>query len=156
MKTLGFAKPTPPGWPRLSTALYCEQPREAIAWYQRAFGFEVVIVVDGPDGGVAHSELRYGEAIVMVSGPSGERDARFGVPGRSPRSLAGANTQSVMLYVDDADAHCAQARAAGARITYEPADSDHGPEYWSDRTYACVDPDGHLWWFCQRLRNPPA
>jgi uncharacterized glyoxalase superfamily protein PhnB len=149
-------KPTPPGWPRLSTALYCENAREAIAWYQRAFGFTVQIVVDGPDGGVAHSELRYGEAIVMVADGSADRDARFGVNGRSPRALGGANTQSLMLYVDDVDAHCAQARAAGARVTYELADSDHGPAYWCDRTYACVDPDGHLWWFSQRLRNPPA
>lgn len=148
-------KPTPPGWPRLSTAVYCEDARAAIAWYQRAFGFTVDIVVDAPDGGVAHSELRYGEAIVMVSAHSVERDARFGTMGRSPRTLDGANTQSVMFYVDDVDAHCAQARAAGARVTYEPADSDHGPEYWCDRTYACVDPEGHLWWFCQRLRNPP-
>lgn len=54
-------KPTPPGWPRLSSALYCENAREAIAWYQHAFGFEVEIVVDAPDGSVMHSELRYGE-----------------------------------------------------------------------------------------------
>ena len=155
MKTESFAKPTPPGWPRLSTAIYCDDPREAIAWYGRAFGFEVVIVVDAPDGSVAHSELRYGEAIVMVSQNSADRETRFGVAGRSPRSLAGAKTQSLMLYVDDADAHCDRARAAGARVTYEPTTSDHGADYWSDRSYGCVDPDGHLWWFCQRLRNPP-
>lgn len=148
-------KPTPPGWPRLSTAIYCDNAREAIAWYQRAFGFEVEIIVDGPDGEVEHSEIRYGEALVMVSEPSAERAERFGAAGRSPRSLGGANTQSLMLYVDDVDAHCARARAAGARITYEPTDTDYGAEYWSDRSYGCVDPDGHLWWFSQRLRDPP-
>ena len=96
-------KPTPPGWPRLSTALYCEHPREAIDWYRRAFGFEVVIVVDAPDGGVAHSELRYGEAIVMVSGPSGERDARFGVAGRSLH-LAAPARRRLRTALDNADA----------------------------------------------------
>jgi len=149
-------KPTPPGWPRLSSALYCENPWEAIAWYQRAFGFTVEIVVDGPDGSVMHSELRYGEAIVMVAEGSAARELRFGVPGRAPRAMAGANTQSLFLYVDDADAHCAQARTAGARVTYELTNNDYGPEYWCDRSYGCVDPDGHLWWFSQRLRNPPA
>lgn len=148
--------PTPPGWPRLSTALYCDDARAAIAWYERAFGFTVEIIVDAPDGSVAHSEMRYGEALLMVSEGSAEREARFGVPGRAPRAAGGINTQSVMLYVDDVDAHCAQARAAGARITSEPSDHDYGAEYWTDRSYGCVDPEGHLWWFSQRLRNPPA
>ncbi|PTT82353.1 glyoxalase, partial [Pelomonas sp. HMWF004] len=141
--------------PRLSSALYCRHARDAIAWYQQAFGFAVEIIVDDGDGGVAHSELRYGEALIMVAQPSADRDARFGVTGSAPGSAGGSNTQSLFLYVDDVDAHCAQARAAGARITYEPADSDHGPEHWCDRTYACVDPEGHLWWFSQRLRNRP-
>jgi uncharacterized glyoxalase superfamily protein PhnB len=148
--------PTPPGWPRLSTAVYVKHAREAIAWYQRAFSFEVVIVVDAPDGSVAHSELRYGEAIVMVAEGSAEREARFGVAGRAPKAIGGANTQNLFLYVDDVDAHCAQARAAGANVTYELVDNDYGAEYWCDRSYGCVDPDGHLWWFSQRLRNPPA
>jgi len=155
MKTLGFAKPTPPGWPRLSSAIYCENAREAIAWYQKAFGFEVVIVVDAPDGSVMHSELRYGEAMLMVAEGSAEREVRFAAPLRSPKAVGGANTQSLFLYVDDADAHCAQAQAAGARVTYELTNNDYGADYWSDRSYGCVDPDGHLWWFSQRLRNPP-
>jgi len=149
-------KPTPPGWPRLSSALYCENAREAIAWYQRAFGFTVEIIVDAPDGSVMHSELRYGESIVMVAEGSAERAVRFGVMGRSPKAIGGANTQNLMLYVDDVDAHCAQARAAGALVTAEPEDHDYGPDYWCDRSYGCVDPDGHLWWFSQRMRNPPA
>ncbi|HEY1131034.1 MAG TPA: VOC family protein [Roseateles sp.] len=147
-------KPTPPGWPRLSSAVYCENAREAIAWYQRAFGFTVEIVVDAPDGSVMHSELRYGEAIVMVSEGGAAREARFGVTGRSPRLLGGANTQALFLYVDDVDAHCGQARAAGAQVTYALTENDYGAEYWTDRTYGCVDPDGHMWWFSQRLRNP--
>lgn len=155
MKTTGFAKPTPPGWPRLSSALYCRDAREAIAWYQRAFGFQVEILVDAPDGSVMHSEIRFGDAMVMVAEGGADREARFGVAGRAPVAVGGANTQSLFLYVDDVDAHCAQARAAGARITSEPTDNDYGPDYWCDRSYACVDPDGHLWWFSQRLRNPP-
>ncbi|WP_457389574.1 VOC family protein [Roseateles sp. P5_E1] len=155
MKTLGFAKPTPPGWPRLSSALYCENAREAVAWYCQAFGFEVEIVVDAPDGSVMHSEIRYGEAIVMVAEGSAEREARFGVAGRSPKAVDGVNTQTLFLYVDDVDAHCAQARAAGANVTYELTNNDYGAEYWTDRSYGCLDPDGHLWWFSQRLRNPP-
>ncbi|NCT82555.1 MAG: aminotransferase [Comamonadaceae bacterium] len=148
-------KPTPPGWPRLSSALYCEDARAAIAWYCKAFGFTVEIVVDAPDGSVMHSELRYGEAIVMVAEGGAGRAPRFGITGRAPRAAGGVNTQTLFLYVDDVDAHCDRAREAGARLTYELADNDYGTDYWCDRSYGCVDPDGHLWWFSQRLRNPP-
>lgn len=149
-------KPTPPGWPRLSSVLFSHDARAAIAWYQRAFGFEVQILVDAPDGGVQHSELRYGDALVMVSDQGGDRDARFGVQGRAPAAVQGVNTQSLFVYVDEVDAHHDRALAAGARVTAPLADHDYGPEHWQDRGYACVDPDGHLWWFAQRLRNPAA
>jgi len=149
-------KPTPPGWPRLSSALFCSDARTAIDWYQRAFGFTVEIIVDAPDGSVSHSEIRYGEAMMMVSEGSAAQQARFGVVGRAPKEAGGINTQTLLLYVDDVDAHCAKARAAGANVTFELTDNDYGPAYWCDRSYGCVDPDGHLWWFSQRLRNPPA
>jgi uncharacterized glyoxalase superfamily protein PhnB len=55
--------------------------------------------------------------------------------------------------VDDADAHCAQAKAAGARIFREPKEDDYGDEYPVDRTYGAVDPGGHMWFFMQRIRD---
>jgi uncharacterized glyoxalase superfamily protein PhnB len=75
---------------------------------------------------------------------------------RSPQSLEGATTQSIMFFVDDADAHCKHARARGARIVEEPATHDYGDDYWADRCYGALDPEGHMWWIAQRLRNPPA
>ena len=75
---------------------------------------------------------------------------------KSPREVGGHNTQCLMVFVDDADAHCAHARSRGARIVQEPADHDYGEEYWTDRSYGALDPEGHLWWITQRLRNPPA
>ena len=72
---------------------------------------------------------------------------------RSPRSLDGANTQSLCICVDDVDAHCARARSAGARITLEPEVHDYGDEYWADRVYEAEDPEGHRWFFMQRLKT---
>lgn len=139
-------KPTPAGWPRLSSALFYEDALAAIDFLERAFGFERRIVVPGPDGKVAHSELVYGDAVIMVSSVASEWVA-------SPRQLGDRNTQALFLYVDDADAHCARARAAGANVTREPSDQDHGPEYWADRGYQVVDPEGHRWWFAHRVRG---
>ncbi|MEO8877078.1 MAG: hypothetical protein ABI461_15910, partial [Polyangiaceae bacterium] len=64
---------------------------------------------------------------------------------------AGGCTQSLMMFVDDVDAHLARAKKAGATIVMEPKVSDYGEDYWADRTYECVDIGGHHWWFVQRL-----
>jgi uncharacterized glyoxalase superfamily protein PhnB len=141
-------KETPKNWTRISSALFYEDPAAAIDWLCRAFGFEVRIRVDGEDGSVVHSELVFGEGLIMVGGLRAEQ------PRASPRSIGGANTQSLQIYVDDVPAHCARARAAGARIFQEPKVSDYGEEYWADMAYGAEDPEGHRFWFAQRLRDP--
>ena len=144
-------RPAPPGWPRISSSLYYDDAAKAIAWLCDAFGFEVRIKVEGEGGRIEHSELVYGEGVVMVAGA--DRSDRLPQI-RSPKQVGGGNTQNMFVYVDDVDAHCAKARAKGATIVGEPKVSDYGEDYWADRGYECVDPGGHHWWFAQRLRNP--
>jgi uncharacterized glyoxalase superfamily protein PhnB len=141
-------KPVPPGWPRISSSLYYDDPRAAIDWICRAFGFEVRLLVEGDDGSVEHSELGYGDGLIMVAGV--QKREKFPYV-RSPQQVGGGNTQNMMVYVDDAQAHCERARAAGAVIVREPETHDYGAEYWTDRGYECRDPGGHHWWFFQRL-----
>lgn len=143
-------KPTPPGWPRISTSLYYEDPRRAIEWLCDAFGFEKRLVVEGDGGEIEHSELGYGEGLIMVAGTG--RSERFPYM-RAPAQVGGGNTQNLMVYVDDVEAHCRRARAAGAEITAEPATHDYGSEYWVDRSYEAVDLGGHHWWFTQRMET---
>ena len=147
-------KPTPKGWPRLSVAIYYDDAAGAIDWLCRALGFEVRLKVEGDGGRIEHSELVYGDALVMVA-QSGKHPRRPLFPrGASPRSIDGAITQSLMLFVDNVDEHCDRARAAGAVVIEEPAVHDYGEDYWADRSYGALDPEGHMWWFTQRLRNP--
>jgi uncharacterized glyoxalase superfamily protein PhnB len=147
-------KPSPSDWPRFTSAVFYQDAAAAIDWLCDAFGFEVRIKVEGEGGRVEHSELTYAEGVVMVAqeDPASQRWKRVM---RSPQSLDGAGTQSIMLYVDDADAHCDHARSRGARIVDEPATHDYGEDYWADRSYGALDPEGHLWWITQRVRNPP-
>ena len=148
-------KDTPAGWPRISSSIIYQNPAKMIDWLCAAFDLEVRLKVEGDNGQIVHSELVYGEGVIMVSGERVGAASRFGVDLRSPLSMGGT-TQSMMIYVDDVDAHCARARAAGARIVEEPAVHDYGEDYWADRSYGAVDPEGHLWWITQRLRNPKA
>ena len=144
-------KPSPPGWPRISATLYYGDAAKAIDWLCDAFGFTVRIKVEGEGGRVEHSELEFGDGLVMVAGH--EKAGKYPFV-RSPSQVGGGNTQNLFVYVDDVLAHCERARARGAVIVSEPTVSDYGEEHWSDRGYECVDVGGHHWWFAERLRNP--
>ena len=147
-------KATPPGWPRISSAIFYDDPVKAIDWLCRVFGFEVRLKVEGEGGRIEHSELVFGDGLIMVSSIGGKSTRTEPLPGKSPRALGGAITQALCVIVDDVDAHCERARAAGARIIDPPTTSDYGEEYWTDRSYRAADLEGHNWWFMQRLRGP--
>jgi uncharacterized glyoxalase superfamily protein PhnB len=112
---------------------YADAPA-AIDWLCRAFGFTKRFVVPGPGGGVMHSELSCGEAVVMVSSPKPDQK-RF-APGDAGASAA------LSLYVADPDAHCTRARQAGAVILRDLRTEEYGA-----RGYMAQDPEGHVWYF---------
>jgi uncharacterized glyoxalase superfamily protein PhnB len=133
----------PEGWLRISSALFYDDAAAAIEWLEQAFGFATRLRVEDGAGRIVHSELELGSGLVMVA------SAREG--GRSPRSVGGANTQSLFAYVSDVDAHFARARAHGATIVSEPSNRDY--DDWEDRAYEALDCEGHRWWFGQRVRT---
>ena len=106
--------------------------REAVAWLSAAFGF-----VERLQIGESHrSQLSFGAGAVIVADVRHDR--------RPPR--AGEVTHSVVVRVDDANAHCARARAHGAEILMEPTDFEYG-----ERQYEAADPAGHRWTFSETL-----
>ncbi len=119
----------------LYPSLYCDDAAAAIDFLECAFGFRRRLVVPGPDGRVAHSELTLGEAVVMLGSSRPERGCL------SPRRLGGTS-QGLSVFIEDPDTHCARARAAGAEIVQAPRDEEYGA-----RGYMARDPEGHLWWF---------
>jgi uncharacterized glyoxalase superfamily protein PhnB len=143
-------KNPPPGWPRISTAVYYADAVGAIDWLVRAFGFEVRLKIEGDDGRIEYSELTFHGGLIMV-GDADKATSKNGAIRATPKSLGGANTQQMCICVDDVDAHCARARAAGAKITREPVTTDYGAEYWTDRSCEAEDPEGHRWFFMQRM-----
>jgi uncharacterized glyoxalase superfamily protein PhnB len=111
----------------------------AIEWLCKAFGFERHLVVPGENGTVAHAQLTFGNGMIMLGSA---REDEFGQRVKSPREIGGIGTQSAYVIVEDADAHYARAKAAGAEIVMEVEDQDYG-----GRLYSCLDPEGHLWSF---------
>ena len=126
---------------RLTSAVCYQDAKAALRWLEEAFGFETAMVITDAAGNLAHSEMRFGEALIMIGN-------EWSAQHKSPKSIGGLNTQTVHVHLDaDIDGHCERARAAGATILQEPAD-----QFYGDRTYRCSDPEGHIWTFGQTVR----
>lgn len=121
------------GYPAVTPFLFYAHG-SSFDWLVSAFGFKVRMKIPGPGGIIEHGELEHGSGLVMVGPTSDGQNA-------ATPAKAGVRTQSLYLMVDDADAHCAKARAAGAKIVAEPVNA-HG-----HRRYVAEDPEGHHWMF---------
>jgi uncharacterized glyoxalase superfamily protein PhnB len=109
---------------------YRDAPR-AIQFLQDAFGFRQRVAYPNEDGTIAHAELSLGPSILML-----------GTDRADPLRGSRAGTGWLDVAVEDADAHCARARAAGATIVAELHETDYG-----SRDYAARDLEGNLWNF---------
>jgi uncharacterized glyoxalase superfamily protein PhnB len=97
----------------------------ALEWLGRAFGFKerVVYRSEGDTGTIHHAEISLGPGIVMF----GQGDPA---------------DHGIYVAVEDADAHYARAKDAGAEIVRELEDTDYG-----SREYTARDPEGNVWSF---------
>ena len=122
----------------IPTLRYTDAPA-AVEWLCAAFGFEKRLVVPGSESEIAHAQLTYRNSMIMLG--SGTHGGGYDELVVQPAET-GAVTQAPYVIVDDVDAHCTRARAAGAEIVLEPADQDYG-----GRLYTCRDLEQHLWNF---------
>jgi PhnB protein len=110
--------------------LWVENPGDAVAFYEAAFGATVLHRVGEGDDIVA--QLAVGDAAFWVAAAS-QPMKRL-----SPSAIDGA-TSRTLLVVDDPASVVRQAVAAGATES-SPVDDEHG---W--RLGRIVDPFGHEW-----------
>jgi uncharacterized glyoxalase superfamily protein PhnB len=133
-------------------AVFYRDPRAALAWLEKAFGFETTLLITDEAGNVAHSEMSFGNGYIMVgaewSGNIAWEDPTMRNV-KAPVSAGGVNTQNVHVQLqEDIDAYCERARAAGARIVAEPE-----TQFYGDRTFRAQDPEGHVWSFSQTVKT---
>ena len=67
----------------------------------------------------------------------------------APATVAGAGAGSQLqftIWVDDADAACAELSTRGVELVNGPVD-----RAWGQRTACFADPDGHIWEVAQRI-----
>jgi len=124
---------------RVIPVLVCADIAAAHDFLVEAFGFASGGVDRDGSGVAVHAEVRAGDTAIWLHRVAAEMELA------SPRSLPAAGT-GLVVYVDDIDAHCEQARARGAWIEREPEDMPYG-----QREYGARDPEGHRWWFASPL-----
>jgi uncharacterized glyoxalase superfamily protein PhnB len=119
--------------------------RTALKWLEKAFGFEISEVLIDANDNIVHAEMSHGDGIVMI----GYEWADWT---KSPASIGGANTQRIFVHLQSGiDEHCERARKAGATIAMGPAD-----QFYGERSYMAVDPEGHHWTFSQTVKHATA
>ncbi len=129
-------------------AVFYKDPMAALKWLEKAFGFETVTLLTDAEGKLAHSQMAFRGGQVQVGGEWESAELTGPAMMRSPSSVGGANTQFIRIHLDEGlDAHCATAKAAGARILAEPED-----QFYGARVYRAMDPEGHVWNFSQEVR----
>lgn len=116
--------------PTMFPVLRYADARAAIDWLIQAFGFQKVSEFEGPNGTVAHAELKFGPSTIGISSAT---------PPTADNPWSHVR-QGIYLCADNIDARYEQATRAGADIIIPIRDTDYG-----SREYGVRDTEGHLW-----------
>lgn len=121
--------PAPTVWPALR---YDDAPA-AVRFLVDVLGFTEALVIPGPQGTIAHVELRWPEGGAVMLGSTG-------YPADGVHDAMKPGTGSVYVVSDHVDEIHAKASAAGAEITAELHDTDFG-----SHTFSLRDAEGNAW-----------
>jgi uncharacterized glyoxalase superfamily protein PhnB len=105
-------------------------------WLCETFGFTEMW-----RAGDHRARLSFGNGVVIVA----DADPEYG---RGAPNADGPQCHSVMVQVEDVDAHHDRARYRGARILSPPRDYPYG-----ERQYSAEDLAGHRWTFSQSIAD---
>ena len=115
---------------------YRDLPR-AIEWLKTTFGFAEHYRYGDP---VSGAQLYLGTAWLMVHAAKSPEQ-------KTPTEL-GYGTQSLTIFVEEVENHCARTRAAGADIVEALHETVYG-----ELQYGARDPEGHLWLFSRHAHD---
>ena len=125
MQSVTKVKPIPIGYHSVTPYLVVESASRLIDFAKRAFNAEEIARMNGPDGRIAHAEVKIGDSVVMMSDSTAEFP-----PVQS----------QLYVYVDDTDATYKRALQAGATVVREPKN-----QFYGDRNASVRDTLGNIW-----------
>jgi lactoylglutathione lyase len=119
--------------------LFVEDPQKSKSFYQDVFDLPVIYEDE------SSAAFRFENMIVNLLKTPAARDLID--PGTVATREAGARFQ-LTIWVDDADAVCAELATRGVELLNGPINRE-----WGMRTASFTDPDGHIWELAQELRE---
>jgi PhnB protein len=131
----------PPGFHTLTPHLIVRHAAQAIEFYQKAFGAELLGKMLTPDGKVMHAALKVGDSMLMLNDEFPEWGAL------SPLSSGGSGV-TIHIYLENVDAAFGRAISAGAAVKMPLMD-----QFWGDRYGIVTDPYGHHWSMATHVRD---
>lgn len=128
-------KPVPEGYHNVTPYMIIKNAGNALAFYQKAFGAQVLFQVADPSSKdkIGHAEIKIGDSIIMIA------DEYPDMGYRSAETMGGTPV-SLHVYVTDVDAFFKQAVASGAKVLRPVED-----KFYSDRSGSLEDPFKHVW-----------
>jgi PhnB protein len=124
--------PIPTGCHTVTPYLTVLNAKEAIAFYQKAFGAEKISIMSA-EGRTMHAEIQIGNSKVFLC----DEFPQMGI--LAPQNRGGC-TSHLLLYLEDVDSAFDKAVKAGCTVKTPLAD-----QFWGDRYGQVVDPSGHIW-----------
>ena len=126
-------KPIPDRYHTVTPYLTCSGVAKLIDFLKAAFGAEEIERSPGPDGTIAHAEVKIGDSVIMMGEPRGDK---------KPYNAM------LYLYVEDVDATYKKAVAAGGKSILEPT-----TQFYGDRSGAVADHAGNQWWIATHVED---
>lgn len=125
MQAVTKVKPVPQGYHSVTPYLIVDRAPRLIDFLKGTFNAQETVRMNGPDGRVAHAEMKIGDSIIMMSDETPQYKA----------------TQSQLyVYVDDVDVVYKRALEAGGTSVSEPTN-----QFYGDRNASVKDPAGNTW-----------
>jgi len=125
----------PEGYNSVTPYLIIKDASQAIEYYKRVFGANVIVRMDGPNGTVGHAELQIGNSKIMLA----DENPSMG-QGHTSAATMGGSPVSLYLYLPDVDKVFNRAVSEGAKVLKPVQD-----QFYGDRSGFLQDPFGHLW-----------
>jgi PhnB protein len=116
--------------------LMVKDAHRALKFYNNAFGAEITMQLESPEGKIVHAEMKIEDTIIMI----GEDD-----------SAASGSGIVIQFYTGDANGLFDSAIMAGAKEVFPVQE-----RFYGDRAGRVVDPFGHHWIIATALETLPS
>ena len=130
----------PSGYKTVNLYLCVKDAHKALDFYNRAFGAEVIMKLENPQGIIEHAEMKISDTIIMLS----EENPAYS---KSPTTLGGTSVL-IMLYCGDVDEVFQDAVKAGCEVVFPVKN-----QFYGDKAGRVQDPFGHQWILATHKEN---